>query len=379
MTVLHHLDMPLTRQNSFNLSPGTENQIAVTPSIITTEQNAISRLSPAERDCYTENEISLKYLPLKDGYRYGMDNCLFISAFEKILEACKCYPGYNHNLIPGKSLEYEPDIHHGPCSGPNLTCMNDILLRIGKYRYVNANGKKMKCRSSCEDQTNKLFVTTSTYPNKNTFHYRDEFCVILNRLLNKCKGVKNISLSERYPNICEDLEPLQDEDPEKYCHENQWSPDALEEIIDCSSNTTQRNNSCNYIENHVLQYAKDNLVIIHLSIKDPYAQKFQKEEKMPIISYIANLGGLLGFGLGFSVITGIEIVYHFLSAIILSLLGRNSSFHNTANIEDSCNSNHRRKAKNVNINQCGWADSDNDTPRAINVEIDYCKTLNVTV
>ena len=60
MTVLHHLDMPLTRQNSFNLSPGTENQIAVTPSIITTEQNAISRLSPAERDCYTENEISLK-------------------------------------------------------------------------------------------------------------------------------------------------------------------------------------------------------------------------------------------------------------------------------------------------------------------------------
>ena len=52
--------MPLTRQNSFNLSPGTENQIAVTPSIITTEENAISRLSPAERDCYTENEISLK-------------------------------------------------------------------------------------------------------------------------------------------------------------------------------------------------------------------------------------------------------------------------------------------------------------------------------
>ena len=99
---------------------------------------------------------------------------------------------------------------------------------------------------------------------------------------------------------------------------------------------------------------------------------------MPIISYIANLGGLLGFGLGFSVITGIEIVYHFLSAIILSILGRSSSSH-TANIEDSCNSNHRKKAKNVNINQSCWAESENDTARAISVEIDYCKTLNITV
>ena len=71
VTVLHHLDIPLTLQNSFNLSPGTENQIAVTPSIITTAENAIHRLTPAERDCYTESEISLKYLPLEDGYRYG--------------------------------------------------------------------------------------------------------------------------------------------------------------------------------------------------------------------------------------------------------------------------------------------------------------------
>ena len=155
-------------------------------------------------------------------------------------------------------------------------------------------------------------------------------------------------MSERYPNICEDLEPLQDKDPSLYCNENQWNPDDVEKLIACTSNTTHRNSSCNYIENHVLQYAKDNLVIIHLSIKDPYAQKFQKEEKMPIISYIANLGGLLGFGLGFSVITGIEIVYHFLSAIFLSMLGRSSSSH-TANIEDSCHSNHRKKAKNVDL------------------------------
>jgi hypothetical protein len=47
----------------------------------------------AERDCYSEDEISLKYLPRDHGYRYEMSNCLFESAFENILEKCKCFPG----------------------------------------------------------------------------------------------------------------------------------------------------------------------------------------------------------------------------------------------------------------------------------------------
>ncbi len=51
------------------------------------------RFTPEERDCYSEEEISLKYLPRDHGYRYEMSNCLFESAFENILEKCKCFPG----------------------------------------------------------------------------------------------------------------------------------------------------------------------------------------------------------------------------------------------------------------------------------------------
>ena len=39
--MLHHLDMPLTRQTSFNIAPGTENEIAVTPSVITTTESDV--------------------------------------------------------------------------------------------------------------------------------------------------------------------------------------------------------------------------------------------------------------------------------------------------------------------------------------------------
>ena len=55
----------------------------------------MQRFSPAERDCYSEDEISLKYLPRDHGFRYEMSNCLFESAFENILHKCKCFPGKN--------------------------------------------------------------------------------------------------------------------------------------------------------------------------------------------------------------------------------------------------------------------------------------------
>lgn len=93
VALVHHLDMPIMRQTGFHIAPGTENQIAVTPTLIVTSPNAMTRFTPAERDCYSEDEISLKYLPRDHGYRYEMSNCLFESAFENILRECKCFPG----------------------------------------------------------------------------------------------------------------------------------------------------------------------------------------------------------------------------------------------------------------------------------------------
>ena len=63
------------------------------------------RLIPEQRNCYSDDEISLKFLPKTAGYRYidiiiyiwvmenkiryEMSNCLFEATFEKILENCK--------------------------------------------------------------------------------------------------------------------------------------------------------------------------------------------------------------------------------------------------------------------------------------------------
>ena len=43
LAVIHHLDMPIMRLKGFHISPGTENQIAVTPTLMSTTENALAR------------------------------------------------------------------------------------------------------------------------------------------------------------------------------------------------------------------------------------------------------------------------------------------------------------------------------------------------
>ena len=38
------------------------------------------------------------------------------------------------------------------CMGANLTCMNDLMNRMGEFDHVDYQGKQTKCRSACEDQ-----------------------------------------------------------------------------------------------------------------------------------------------------------------------------------------------------------------------------------
>ena len=99
-------------------------QIAVTPTLMSTTQDARERFSPLDRGCYVEGELPLEYLP-SSYYRYEMSNCLFEAAYERILEQCNCTPSFHQ-------LAHELGI----CTGPGLTSMSKILRTIGKLNTV---------------------------------------------------------------------------------------------------------------------------------------------------------------------------------------------------------------------------------------------------
>ena len=91
-------------------------------------------------------------------------------------------------------------------------------------------------------------------------------------------------------------------DPDKFCKNNYWDI-PRQHIPNCTSR------SCP-VEEVILGYARENLVMFNIFIKDPYAKRFQKDEKITKTSYIANSGGLLGLCMGFSLISGAEILFH---------------------------------------------------------------------
>ena len=65
-----------------DIAPGLETQVAVTPVLYSTSNEAQTRFTPEERGCYFDHELPLTYLPTK-WYRYDINNCLFEAAYEK--------------------------------------------------------------------------------------------------------------------------------------------------------------------------------------------------------------------------------------------------------------------------------------------------------
>ncbi len=139
IAVHHHLDQPIMSIKELDISPGSVFQVAVTPTLMSTTAEAISRFSPLERGCYIEGELPLQYLP-SVYYRYEMSNCLFEAAYESIIAECRCMPSF-HQLAHKEVTEI--------CSGPSLTCMNKILRFIGKLNKVSECAVESSLRDSC--------------------------------------------------------------------------------------------------------------------------------------------------------------------------------------------------------------------------------------
>ena len=52
-------------------------------------------------------------------------------------------------------------------------------------------------------------MTTSSYPNRKTLIYREEFCIVTKRLIIKCKSYKRKPLDREYPDLCNLIAPLE--------------------------------------------------------------------------------------------------------------------------------------------------------------------------
>jgi hypothetical protein len=69
----------------------------------------------------------------------------------------------------------------------------------------------------------------------------------------------------------------------------------------------------------LVEYARDNIARLTVYIKEPLYTQIKRDEQMSILSFIGNVGGLLGLCLGLSMISIFEMFYFCLTLLINKL------------------------------------------------------------
>jgi hypothetical protein len=57
----------------------------------------------------------------------------------------------------------------------------------------------------------------------------------------------------------------------------------------------------------IVNYARDNIAKVTIFLKDPYVERYIREEKITEITFVGTIGGLMGLFFGFSFISVVEI------------------------------------------------------------------------
>jgi len=182
-------------------------------------------------------------------------------------------------------------------------------MGIGNYNYVGPD--KKPCLAACEDQTNLVSVTSSSFPNRETFVRRDEFCLVMEKLKRTCNSVKYEMVKSKFPRLCQSIQEVQNVSlamNKDICWMKKWNPSLV------GLNSTDPR--IVELEDQLFIYAKHNLAVVNIYIKEPVVTRILRDQKIPIISFVANTGGLLGLCMGFSLVSLFEIIYYVLSSIV---------------------------------------------------------------
>ena len=273
--------------------------VSITPTLTDTSVGAIERFNPIERECYVQDEFNLKMVPTRDGYRYSIQNCLYSSLLDQIINNCSCLPHFYFNY------KYDTTLKMPPCQGKQLACSNGWLTILGDPNLQSAQDDKNQshiCLLPCTFQSEYLTVTTSSYPDKSLFPYRKDVCLALQKLARLC-GIpyRNSVLETSMKSsglTCQTI--LKANNTDGICDEN-----------DLISNDSLIRSNLLLID-FLTKYAKNNFAIVTVFIKDPFFTKIVREEAISFIEFLGNIGGLLGLFLGVSIISCFEIVCHFI-------------------------------------------------------------------
>ena len=288
----------------------------MTLTVLNTTEQALEKFKhkPEKRDCYTEKEWYFKYMSFDEGFRYSMQNCLYESVLEIIIEVCGCIPSFANFRLKGLDGV-------AVCRGADLNCARSWMNDFGNPNATRPDGKSydltkahtndstdpnatMICRQRCESQEQMLMSTSSSYPNRQTFPYRDDFCLIMKKVIRVCNDTdRKKAFANRYQSSisCEEL-------LKAYTGESKMCQEDYADVQDIKNNEK--------IVNFIHEYAEKNIAVVKLFIRDPYYTNIKRDVEITTTSFLGNAGGLMGLCMGFSLVSAFEGVYHIFNSFM---------------------------------------------------------------
>ena len=191
--------------------------------------------------------------------------------------------------------------------------------RFGEMTTIYAeNGEQLECKEACNRQENILDVSEHDFPNDNFINTND-FWIVVKKLYWSCKdkktkfGYKRPGIIKKYPYIC----PFYD----KYFYvdekvteifENMNVKEFLEwrKLDNNQVNLTSMNMSTEEsFKTYILDYCKKNLVEINAYIAKPFVNLYTVDVATTYTTLLANIGGLLGLSMGFSIVSLADVLF----------------------------------------------------------------------
>ena len=209
----------------------------------------------------------------------------------------------------------------GKISEAELNCIKNGNTNTKESNVAfTKNGEKIECQVACERQENQIKTSEQNFPNE-IFSENANFLLVIRKLFWSCLdakteyGFKRPGMIKKYPKIC----PFFD----KYFYNNITSKNileienTLEELVGVSVETFYENleakmnkTDMEMFKSSILEYSKEHLVLMSVSMGKPYMSVFQTDVVMSLPTFVGNVGGSLGLCMGFSLVSIAEIIYY---------------------------------------------------------------------
>ena len=305
-------DYALFGLNAFSVGVGTIAMISNKISLHKTTDVVLSRFSSDKRKCIDDSDNYDIYMVGSSNYTLSF--CLLDAAIIKTM-AKEC-----PHIDPTTLLS---DLY-----GKDLYCaFRKVNARIGHEKVTTTvDGQEVECQVACQRQENDISVSTQGFPGKAFVHTR-EFWLVVYKLFWSCKnennkyGFKRPGLDANYPSLCsfyDDYFYTKDDIKSKFEAFDDFGGSKeflnwqIQELrfskLEAKLGLTKEKQK-EFIQS-VMTYCRDNLARVVLFIQKPFVVSYLHDQVMSYLQLVANMGGLMGLCMGFSVVSVAEIFYH---------------------------------------------------------------------